>query len=316
MNKLTKLVRRVDTFQRNHTTFGFLYAVIKKYSQDNCGYLSAVISYYGFLSLFPLLVVVTSLAKLLFKNDASLKNRIINSTVHYFPIVGNQLQRSIHSPKETGIALIISLIIMLYGARGVASTLQFSISSIWYVPQFKMPSFITGLVRSVGIMAVGGVGLLAASVVSGYTVISSHAIIVRVLTAIASLLILWLTFIFIFKLAIASRKRVKQVIIGAAISAIGLVVLQTLGGLIMVHELKGLSSVYGTFALVVGILFWIYLQAEIILYAVEVDVIRDYHLFPRSLQGVQTDSDKLAELKRAESSRQRANQKVAIDFTK
>jgi len=165
-------------------------------------------------------------------------------------------------------------------------------------------------------MVVGGFGLLAASIVSGFTVISSHAVILKILTTLGSLLILWLTFIFIFKFSIGGKKRIKQVIVGSAISAIGLVILQTLGGLIMVHELKGLSSVYGTFALVVGLLFWIYLQAEVILYAVEVDVIRNYHLFPRSLQGSPTDSDKLAYLKQAGISRQKTNEKLAIKFTK
>lgn len=293
-----------------------MYAIIKKYSQDNCGYLGAVISYYGFLSLFPLLVVFTSLAKLLLKNNSALRERVVNSTVHYFPIVGNQLQQSIRSPKETGVALIISLIIMLYGARGVASTLQYSLSSLWYIPQFKMPSFIKNLLRSLGIIIVGGVGLLIASLVSGYTAIPGNALFIKIITTSASLLLLWLTFIFIFKLALVGHKRVRQVIVGAAITAIGLQILQTLGGFIMVHELKGLSSIYGTFALVVGLLFWIYLQAEVLLYAAEVDVIRAYHLYPRSLLGQLTSADKVVYRKQAGSKRQRAGEEIAIEFQK
>jgi len=293
-----------------------LYAIIKKYSQDNCGYQSAVISYYGFLSLFPLLVVFTSLTKLLLKSNSSLREKIVTSTVHYFPIVGNQLQHSIHDPTETGVALIIGLAITLYGARGIASTLQYSLNSIWYIPQFKRPSFIKNLFRSLGIIIVGGAGLLIASIVSGYTATPGHALFVKLITTAASLFLLWLTFILIFKLAIAGNKRVKQVIVGAAITAIGLQILQTLGGFIMVHELKGLSSIYGTFALVVGLLFWIYLQAEVFLYAAEVDVIRAYHLFPRSLQGLPTDSDRVAYLKQARSSMQRVDEKITVKLPK
>jgi membrane protein len=316
MKQFKKLIQAIDAFQRKHKTPGFLYAVFKKYSQDNCGYQAAVISYYGFLSLFPLLIVMTSLTKLLLGTNSPLRQRITNSTAHYFPIVGNQLQQSIHSPKETGVALVISLIIMLYGARGVATTLQFSLSSLWYIPRFKMPSFIPNLLRSLGIIIVGGVGLLVASIVSGYTAIPGNAIFTKIMTTSASLVLLWLTFILIFKLAVAGRKKVRQVIVGAAIAAVGLQILQILGGFIMVHELKGLSSIYGTFALVVGLLFWIYLQAEVLLYAVEVDVIRAYHLFPRSLQGLPTNGDKVAYGKQASANRQRVDEEIAIKFQK
>ena len=211
---------------------------------------------------------------------------------------------------------MISLIITLYGARGVANTLQYSFNELWYIPQFKKPSFINNLLRSLGIIVFGGAGLIIASIVSGYTAIPGNGFFVKVITTGISLLLLWLTFILIFKLAIAGSKRVKQVIVGAAIAAIGLQILQTLGGFIIVNELKGLSSIYGTFALVVGMLFWIYLQAEALLYAVEVDVIRAYHLFPRSLQGAQTYGDKAAYRKQAAASKQRIEEQIVIKFKK
>lgn len=316
MNLIIKLTQDIDAFQRRHAITGFVYAVIKKYSQDNCGYLSAVITYYGFLSLFPMLIVLTSLTKLLLGNSLYLKNRIISSVVHYFPIIGSQLQQSIYSPKEAGIALVISLLIALYGARGVANVMQYSLSSLWYVPHFKDPSFINNLVRSLSIMIIGGLGLLISSVVSGYTALPGNAIFIRAITLLASTLLLWLTFLLIFKLSIAGSVSVKQVIVGAGITALGLQILQTLGSFIMVHELKGLSSIYGTFALVVGLLFWIYLQAEVLLYAVETDVIKFYHLFPRSLQGQFTEADKAAYRKQAESKIQSVNEKIVIKFQK
>lgn len=314
MNRITKLTQYIDAFQRRHTITGFVYAVIKKYSQDNCVYQSVLITYYGFLSLFPLLVILTSLTKLLLKNNPSLREKIINNTVHYFPIIGNQLHDSIRSSNKTGLALMLSLVIMLYGARGVANVLQYSLSSLWYTPQFKMASFIKNLLRSIGIIVVGGVGLLIASIVSGYASIPGNALFIKLITTAGSLIFLWLTFIFIFKLAIARHKTIRQVLVGSAITAIGLQILQLLGGFIMVHELKGLSSIYGTFALVVGLLFWIYLQAEVLLYAAEVDVIRAYHLFPRSFVGNLTKGDKTVYRKQVASKSQSVNEKIVINF--
>jgi len=177
-----------------------------------------------------------------------------------------------------------------------------------------MPSFIKSLSRSLSIIIVGGGGLLIASIVSGYTAIPGNDFIVKIISSSASLVLLWLTIIFIFKLAIAGHKTIRQVIVGAAIAAVGLQILQIIGGFIMVHELKGLRGVYGTFALVVSLLFWIYLQAEVLLYASEVDVIRAYHLYPRSLQGRLTSGDKEVYLKQAGANRQRADERIAIKF--
>ena len=294
MKQLNRIISLIDTFQRQHSFIGFVYSVIKKYNQDNGGYLSVVITYYSFLSLFPMLVVLTSLIELLLGGNSYLKNKLISSAARYFPVIGSQIQNFIRSPKETGIALVVSLIITLYGARGVANAMQYSLSTLWYVPHYKNPSLINNLIRSLSIMVIGGLGLLISSAVSGFAAISGNAIFVRGFLLLASFLLLWLTFIYIFKLSIAGIVKVKQVIVGALLAAFGLQLLQALGGIIIVYELKKLSNFYGTFALVVGLLFWIYLQARILLYAVEVDVIRFYRLFPRSIQGSSTEADKVS----------------------
>ena len=314
MKQIDKMLDKVDDYQRKHIVPGFIYSIIKKNSQDNGGYLTAVITYYSFLSLFPMLIVLTSLTKLILGNNSYLKNKIVGSAAHYFPIIGSQLQYSIHSPKQTGIALIVSLIITFYGARGVANVLQYSLSSIWYVPHYKNPSFINNLVRSFSIMIFGGIGLLISSVVSGYTAIPGNAVFDRLLTLVASFLLLWLTFTFVFKFSIAGTVKIKQILVSALLTALGLQIFQTLGTLIMVHELKGLNSIYGTFALVVGLLFWIYLQTKVLLYAVGVDVIRYYHLYQRSLRGKQTVADKAAYKHQNMTYQKRVEEKIDPKF--
>ena len=60
-------------------------------------------------------------------------------------------------------------------------------------------------------------------------------------------------------------------------------VLQIAGGLIVAHQLRNSSSLYGVFGVVLGLLAWLYLQARLTVYAVEADVVRIRHLWPRSL---------------------------------
>jgi membrane protein len=315
-NLPTRIIETIDTFQQRHTVLGFAYGVLKKYGQDNGGYQAAILTYYGVLSLFPLLLVFTTLTQLLLKNDPSLRNKVATSVTHYFPVVGSQLQQAVHSPKKAGLELLVSLVITFYGARGAASALQYALSLVWYTPRVKQPAFLKNLSRSMGIIVGGGLGFVAAVVLSSYAAILGGGVGIKILATLLSTLILWGTFIVVLKLAIAGDKAFKDVAVGAAVAAIGIQILQTAGTAILAHELKGFHTEYGTFALVIGLLFWIYLQAEVILYAVEVDVVRSYHLFPRSLQDPLSDSDKLAYSKSAEATKQHKSENVAVRFRK
>src|SRR5580704_11869519 len=91
MNPLEKSVRGVDGFQQRHKAPSFVFGVMKKFGDDSAGTLAALIAYYGFLSIFPLLLVLTTVLGLFFAHDAALQHRIINSAVGQFPIIGKQL---------------------------------------------------------------------------------------------------------------------------------------------------------------------------------------------------------------------------------
>src|SRR5207249_10216898 len=85
------LVGKLDAFQREHPWAGFPLAVVKKFGDDRGGYLAALIAYYGFFSLFPLLLVfVTGLFFVLAGNPA-LRGKIVNSALSQFPVIGQQI---------------------------------------------------------------------------------------------------------------------------------------------------------------------------------------------------------------------------------
>jgi uncharacterized BrkB/YihY/UPF0761 family membrane protein len=187
-------------------------------------------------------------------------------------------------------------------------------SSLWHIPPTKQPPFLKNAARSFGIIFAAGIGFIVASVLAGYTAILGHSIEVKILSIIISMLILWGTFIVLFKLSIGGNKRVKSVAVGAAFAAIGIQLLQTLGTVILAHELKSLSNMSDTFALVIALMFWMYLQAQIILYGVEIDVIRKYQLFPRSIQPPLTEADKRAYTNYAQSRRLTPYESVEVRF--
>jgi hypothetical protein len=61
MDRLKRLVQAADDFQQRHRWLAFPVAVVKKYGEDQGGHRAALLAYYGFFSLFPLLLVAVTL---------------------------------------------------------------------------------------------------------------------------------------------------------------------------------------------------------------------------------------------------------------
>jgi len=278
-------LKKLDRFQRKHPVLGFPYAVVKKYGQDQGGYQAVLLTYYGFLSLFPLLLVLTTLAQWLLGGDSHLRARIINGATTYFPIIGNQLQHNVHGFSKTGLPLLVGLLVLIYGARGVADAFRNTINHVWRVPTTERSGFFPALGRSFSIVFIGGLGFLGSAVIAGYATSSGHDNGLRALFITVSAFVLFASFLFVIKTALTKPVTLRQIWVGAAIATVGLLVLQSLGGYIITHELKNLDNLYGTFAVVLGLLFWLYLQTQLVVYAIEIDTVRVLKLWPRSLLG-------------------------------
>lgn len=315
MNPIQKLLTKFDSFQRRHGFFGFLHAVIKKYGDDEAGYQAALLTYYGFLSLFPLLLVLTTVLGGLAGSHPHLKATVINSTTQYFPTLGNQLSEHIGSLHKTGLALIIGVLFTLYGARGIADAFRHGVNHIWRVPKVRRIGFPLAAVRSLGIVIIGGAGFILASVIAGYAVTAGHGAGFHILSVAVDLIILFWVFLFLIKVSLPMHVHFRDIEAGAAAAAIGLVILQTLGNYILRHELKNLSALYSNFAIVLGLLFWIYLQSQVVYYAIEIASVREARLWPRSLTGNNlTDADRRAYALQAKKERQIEEESIATHF--
>ena len=98
-------------------------------------------------------------------------------------------------------------------------------------------------------------------------------------------LLLFLLFIYLLNASLPGHISIKEIRPGAIAAALGLVTLQTLGGILVSHELKRLDALYSYFAISLGLLFWIYLQAQVLFYAAEIAVVSAQKRWPRSLSG-------------------------------
>lgn len=295
MSRLGKLQIKVDNFQLCHKWLSFPYSVIKKYSQDQGGNQAVLVTYFGFLSLFPLLVAAMSITELSVLRNSHLKTHIIKSLNLYFPLVGQWLQGHIHAQPKAGLALMLSILLTIYGARGVANALQQAMNHIWQVPKSNRASGPKAILRSVAIIFVAGSGFIITGVLSAYGTSNYHHLGLHLVAMLFSLLLTFGILLLIFKLSLSSTIASSKLLVGSILAALGLQLIQSLGGFLITHELKYFSSLYGSIALVFVVLFWIYLQVRILLYATEVDSVRAFGLWPRSFTGFRiTEGDKMA----------------------
>ena len=283
MSFINKFVNKLDAWQQRHHWSAVTYAVIKKYGQDESGYQAALLTYYGFLSLFPLLLVLTTLTSLAANNHPALQQSVIRSTTAYFPVLGNQLAEHISTLHKNGLALAAGILFTLYGTRGVADVFRRGVQHIWRVPAERRPVFPRTIFSSLSIVVVGGLGFSAASICAGLAASAGHGPAFRLLSGAINLFILFWLFTFLLNACLPRHVPIKDVRSGALSAAIGLIILQGLGGYLLKREVRHLDALYSYFALALGLLFWIYLQAQLLYYAVTLAAVRAQRLWPRSL---------------------------------
>jgi membrane protein len=282
---LRSLMRTVDGFQQRHRVLGFPIAVWRKFGDDQAGNLAALIAYYGFVSVFPLLLVLITILGVVLRDNPELQQKVLNSALTEFPVIGQQLKANVHSLNRTGVGFIAGLIGTFLGARGVTGAVQNAMNKVWEVPRDQRPGFPFNQLRGFGLIGVLGVGVLATTALSGFGTWGGRvlgvggSIVAIALSLVVNIGLFWLG----LRLATASQIRTRDLRNGAILAAIVWQVLQTLGVYFVTHSLRHASSLYGTFGLVLGLLAWLYLQAQLTLYAVEADVVRARRLWPRSL---------------------------------
>jgi membrane protein len=286
MNRVKRAVRAADALQQRHAWLAVPVAVWKKFGDDQAGNLAALIAYYSFVAIFPLLLVLVTVLNIVLKNDPGLQRRLLNSALSQYPVIGQQLGH-IGPLTQTGLPLVVGLLGTFIGARGVATAIQNALNAVWEIPFARRPGFPWSWLRSLGLMVVIGLGLVFTTFLStsasggAARVLPGHGAEVAavVVSLVVSIGVFWLA----FRLGTAREISWRQLRLGALIGGVIWQVLQYVGGYFVSHQLAHASPVYGTFAVVIGLLAWLYLEAELTLYAVEINVVIAFRLWPRSV---------------------------------
>src|SRR3978361_834233 len=113
----------IDRFEQRHSWIGFPLAVAYKYFDDQGAYLAALITYYGFLSLFPLLLLLVTILGYTLDGDPHLRAQLIHSAIDRFPGLSAQVT-GLDKLSGSWVALVIGMVGSLYGALGVSQATQ------------------------------------------------------------------------------------------------------------------------------------------------------------------------------------------------
>ena len=284
MKQIKTLMGRIDAFQQKHPITAFPVAVVKRYGDDEAGKQAALITYYAFLSLFPLILIFMTTLNILIQNNPALEKSISGTVFELFPALGSDLKKNLGSVQGSGIALALQLLALLYGARGLAVILQETFNNLWHIDKKERPGFLGDNLRSFGMMASVGAGIIIGTALSfSLNSVLDIGIIGTILVSLVNILVTFGLFLVVFRLGTSNRIKLHRLVMGAAIASIGTLLVQQLGGFIMSEQLPKLEGSYGSFAVALGMLFWIYLQAQIILYAIVVTVVRYEHDWPKKL---------------------------------
>src|SRR5215211_2633879 len=278
MKAADRLLRRADKQHQQRAWIAFPYAVMKKFGDDQAGNLAALIAYYGFLSLFPLMLVLVTLLGLLLRNNPELQDTVRTSALANFPVIGEEISKNVHSLRGSGLALGIGLALSLWAGLGVMKVLQNAMNGVWNVPYRHRPNFWVSLLRAMLMLLVLGV-ITVASAAAGSVGAGSDIWLLGLAGIATSVVLNLVLFLLAFRILTTEDVTWSDVFLGALIAALAWTTLQAVGGYIVSHQLRGASDTYGAFATVIGLLAWIYLGAQITLFAAEVNVVRKRRLW-------------------------------------
>jgi membrane protein len=286
MKIIKRIIGAVDALQQRHAWLAVPVAVWKKFGDDQAGNLAALIAYSALVAIFPLLLLLVTVLDIALKNNPALQKKLVDAALKQYPVIGPQLEQSIGHLGQTGIALVVAAVGIFIGSLGVANSVQNALNSAWEIPFSRRPGFPWSWLRSAALIIVIGVGFIGTIVLSGVAVDAGRVlpgVAPRVLALVVSLALNFGLFWLAFRLGTASEITWRQLWLGAAISAVVWQILQYFGSYFVSHQLAHARPLYGTFALVLGLIAWLYLQAQLTLYAVEFNVVRVYRLWPRSI---------------------------------
>jgi YihY family inner membrane protein len=309
-------VRRADRFQQSHTVIAFPWAVVQKFGNDQAGSKATLMAYYGLFALFPLLLLLATVLGFALSGNPALRDQLIDSALGNFPVIGDQLRSEVHPLEGNTTALVIGIAGTLYGTFGIGFASQNAMNTVWNIPFVHWPSWWKRYLRTFGVIGLLGLAVVSSTALAAFTTAVAHGAGASVLGVAGSVLVNLGLFLLAFMVLTAEPLRIRDVALGAILATVFWETLQLIGTWYVTRGLRNASPTYGVFAVVITLLSWLYLGAQLTLWAAEINVVLRYRLWPRSVtQPPLTKADRLVFQRLAHMEVRRPEEKVTASFT-
>jgi YihY family inner membrane protein len=317
MNVIEKTMRRIDAAQQRFRPAALVFGVMKKFGDDNAGNLVSNLAYSAFLCVFPLLLILVTVLNIVLANDPSVRHSLLHSTLGEFPVVGNTLGNNIHGlHRSSVIGLVIGVLGLLWGSTGLAQSGLFSMSQIWNLPGPDRPNYVARLGRSFGFLAVLGLGIVITTGLASFGTFGRHNAALGILAEVLAVAVNIATYLAAFRVLTPKVIHSRKLVPGAILGGVLWTILQAVGGYLVGHDLKNDSVTYGVFAAVLGLLAWLYLSCELLIYSAEFNTVLARRLWPRGMvQPPLTEADQRSLALQATQNQRRPEQEVSVNFT-
>ena len=311
-----RMLHRADEVQRTRPFLAFPFAVFKKFGDDRASQLAALIAYYGFFSLFPLLLVFATVVAIVVRDDPVLRQRLLDSALSQFPVVGTRIGESVNELTGSSFALILGIVGALWSGTAVVAAAQHAMDEVWDVPRVERPGLISRLKRASLLLVVFGASIVVSSFLAGSGGATGwNAMLLKTLSLGGTVLVSVAVFAFAYRALTVAHVGWREVLPGAIVAAIAWTILLMVGSWLVDRHIRNASQVYGFFAIVIGLLAWISLAAQVFLFAAEINVVRARRLWPRSLIAPPlADEDREVLASQAEEERARPQERVEVKF--
>ena len=308
----------VDRFQRRHSVLGFPIGVLYKFFDDAGGYMAALLTYYAFVCVFPLLLLIATILSVVLRNNPGLQKEILESALSQVPVVGDQLgdPQSL-SGGTTGV--VLGAVVAIYGVLGVGNALQYAMNTIWAVPRNSRPNLFLTRARSLLIVPLGLVVVIATTVLTSINAAADFGRATKWLVLALTVLVNTIVVYFIYRIGVGAADR-RHLVAGSIAAAVLIQLLQLYGVAYVGGVVRNASATNGVFGFVLGLLAFIYILALILVVCAEVNAVAAKRLFPRALLTPFTDDVSLTEAdirqygSQARATRTKGYQRIEVVF--
>jgi uncharacterized BrkB/YihY/UPF0761 family membrane protein len=284
---------RLDAMQQAIGPSALVVAVIKRYSEDRASRLAALVTFYGFLSVFPLLLLLVTFATLLF-GESTLHKDLVHGVLSQFPVVGIKLEENIKALSVgNNLAVTAAVLGLIWGSFGITNSLQGASATVWRRPRNEDPSLWRRLGKGLVLLSVLASVAFVSTVVAGVAANGVERVGMggNVGRGIAFAVVLVTNaggYLVALKLLAPPTTPWRTLWPGTVLGATGWSILQVVAGLLVGHRLYRATQFYGTFAVILGLIFWINLGAQLFFYATELNLVVAGREWPRSFRSAPT----------------------------